>query len=110
MTDVSHSLLLILVISLVTAALRFLPFAVFRDAGRTPKALEYLGGVLPGAVMGMLVVYCFRSTAVLTWPFAMPEILATLTVVGLYLWKRNTLISIGAGTILYMALIQFFFA
>lgn len=106
MNGVAHSLLLVFVISLVTVVLRFLPFVVFRDADKTPKALAYLGSVLPGAIMGMLVIYCFKSTTILTWPFALPELIATVVVVGLYLWKRNTLLSIGVGTVLYMVLIQ----
>lgn len=106
MNELVHSFLLVAVISAVTVAIRFLPFLIFHDSSRTPKALEYLGGVLPGATMGMLVVYCFKGTAVTAWPFALPELIATAAVVGLYLWKRNTLLSIGAGTILYMVLVQ----
>lgn len=109
MIDISHSLLLILVISLVTLILRFLPFVIFRNADKTPKALEYLSTVLPGAIMGMLVIYCFKSAVILTWPFALPELIATIIVVGLYLWKRNTLVSIGVGTVLYMILVQMVF-
>lgn len=105
-----YSLLLIGVISLVTIATRFLPFLIFRDDRKTPKALEYLGSVLPGAIMGMLVVYCFRSTTVTAWPFGLPELLAAIVVVVLYLWKRNTLVSIGVGTILYMILVQILFS
>ena len=104
-----ESLLLIAVISLVTILIRFLPFILFRDETKMPQALEYLGGVLPGTIMGMLVIYCFKSTVVTSWPFALPEIIATVVVVGLYLWKRNTLISIGVGTVLYMALVQVVF-
>jgi branched-subunit amino acid transport protein AzlD len=109
MIDVPHSLALIAVVSLVTVAIRFLPFALFRGGRPIPKTLEYLGGVLPGAIMGMLVVYCFKSTVVTAWPFALPELIATAVVVGLYLWKRNTLLSIGVGTVLYMALVQLVF-
>ncbi len=106
MNDWIHSLLLIAVIAAVTVFIRFLPFFIFRDSSKTPKALEYLGGVLPGATMGMLVVYCFKGTTVLAWPFALPELIATALVVGTYLWKRNILLSIGAGTVLYMVLVQ----
>lgn len=104
-----QSLLLIAVISLMTILTRFLPFLLFRSEEKMPKALEYLGGVLPGAIMGMLVIYCFKSTVVTKWPFALPEIIATVVVVALYLWKKNTLISIGVGTILYMILVQMVF-
>lgn len=101
-----HGLLLIAVIAAVTAVTRFLPFLIFRDEARTPKALEYLGSVLPGAIMGMLVVYCFRSVDLFHMPFALPEIIASAVVVLSYIWKRNTLISIGVGTVLYMFLVQ----
>ena len=101
-----HSILLIAVISLVTILIRFLPFLVFQNENTMPKAFRYLGGVLPGAVMGMLAVYCFKSTVITVWPFALPEIIATAVVVALYLWKKNTLLSIAVGTILYMFLIQ----
>jgi branched-subunit amino acid transport protein AzlD len=109
MIDVPYSLALIAVVALVTVAIRFLPFALFRGDRPIPKTLEYLGGVLPGAIMGMLVVYCFKSTVVTAWPFALPELIATAVVVALYLWKRNTLLSIGVGTVLYMALVQLVF-
>lgn len=104
--NMTHSILLIAVISLVTIFLRFLPFVIFHDENAMPKALKYLGGVLPGAIMGMLVVYCFKSTVVTAWPFALPEVLATAAVVALYLWKKNTLLSVAVGTILYMFLVQ----
>lgn len=104
-----HSLMIIVVVSLVTVFTRFLPFVIFHDDSKIPKALEYLGSVLPGAIMGMLVVYCFKSTAVTVWPFALPELIATVVVAGLYLWKRNTLLSIGIGTVLYMFFVQIVF-
>lgn len=104
-----HSLFIILICTLVTCALRFLPFFLFPSKEKTPKALDYLGGVLPGAIMGMLVVYCYRSTVVTAWPFGLPELIATALVVGLYLWKKNTLLSIGAGTVFYMFLVQIIF-
>jgi len=106
MINVPHSLMLIAVISLVTAITRFLPFIIFGSSRKMPRSLEYLGRVLPGAIMGMLVVYCFRSTAVTVWPFGLPELAATAAVVILYLWKHNTLLAIGAGTVLYMILVQ----
>lgn len=109
MTDNMYTLIMVGVIALVTMALRFLPFIIFSGKRKMPKAMQYLGGVLPGAIMGMLVVYCFKSTVVLSWPYALPEIIAGTVVVGTYLWKKNVLISIGIGTILYMCLVQLVF-
>lgn len=90
-------------------AYALLPFLLFPNSSKTPKFIRYLGKVLPYAVMGMLVVYCLRNVSFTTAPFGAPEALALACVAGLHLWKKNTLLSIGAGTTLYMVLIQFVF-
>lgn len=108
MIDVKYSLILIAVMAIVSLLMRALPFIVF-GKGKIPKAVQYLGNVLPGALMGMLVIYCFKSTVVTSFPFGLPELIATAVVVGLHLWKRNTLLSIGVGTVLYMILVQLVF-
>ena len=104
-----HTLSTIAVIVLVTAALRILPFLLFGGKRQTPAFVLYLGKVLPYAIMGMLVVYCLKSISFAATPFGLPELIATAAVVLLHLWKRNTLLSITAGTILYMILIQMIF-
>lgn len=104
-----HSAAMIAVIALVTAALRFLPFWIFRDNRKTPPLISYLGQVLPFAIMGMLVVYCLKDISLSGAPFGIPEILGCCVVTGLHIWKRNTLLSIGAGTVCYMLLVQFVF-
>ena len=101
--------LAIAVIALVTAALRFAPFVLFAG-GKTPAWLRYFGEVLPYAVMAMLVVYCLRGVSFQTAAGFLPSLIACAIVVGSYVWKRNTLLSILAGTITYMLLVQFFFA
>lgn len=108
MIDVKYSLILIAVMAIVSLLMRALPFIVF-GKGKIPKAVQYLGNVLPGALMGMLVIYCFKSTVVTSFPFGLPELIATAVVVGLHLWKKNTLLSIGVGTVLYMILVQLVF-
>lgn len=42
-------------------------------------------------------------------PFGIPEIIAVLCVVAIHLWKSNTLLSIGIGTIVYIFLVQVVF-
>ena len=105
MTD---KILLIAVIAVVTIALRFLPFLIFRNR-QTPKYIAYLGRVLPFAIMGMLVVYCLRGISLTSMPFGLPELIACALVVALHLWKRNTLLSIIGGTVCYMLLVQLVF-
>ena len=104
-----HSGLIIAVIALVTAALRFLPFLIFGENRKTPPLISYLGQVLPYAIMGMLVVYCLMGISVTSFPFGLPEIIGCAVVTLLHIWKRNTLLSIGAGTVCYMLLVQFVF-
>ena len=99
----------IAVCALVTAGLRFLPFLIFGENRKTPEIVAYLGKVLPFAIMGMLVVYCLKDVSIISAPFGIPEAIGCAVVAGLHVWKRNTLLSIGAGTIAYMLLVQFVF-
>ena len=100
----THAALLVIVMAAVTVLLRFLPFLLFRK--QTPPYITYLGEVLPAAIIGMLVVFCLKDTAVTRAPFGAPELIAGLAVVGLQAWKRNSLASILGGTALYMVLVQ----
>ena len=104
-----HSAAMIAVIALVTAALRFLPFFIFRENRTTPPLVAYLGKVLPFAIMGMLVVYCLKGVSFAAAPYGIPEAIGCAVVVLVHVWKRNTLLSIGAGTVCYMLLVQFVF-
>lgn len=108
MSDV-HSTLIVVVAAAVTIALRFLPFLIFGEKQDTPPLIRHLGQVLPFAIMGMLVVYCLKGISFTAMPFGIPELIACAVVAGLHVWKRNTLLSIGAGTLCYMFLIQFIF-
>ena len=103
-----HSVLIIAVSALVTIALRFLPFLIFGENRKTPPLIAYLGQVLPYAIMGMLVVYCLKDID-LTAAFGLPELIGCAVVALLHIWKRSTLLSIGAGTVCYMLLVQFVF-
>ena len=96
--------ILVAVMAAVTILLRFLPFLVFK--GKTPGYISYLGKVLPSAIVGMLVIYCLRNTSILHAPYALPEVIASAVVIGLQIWKRNSLISILSGTVVYMLMIQ----
>ena len=104
-----NDVLLIAIVALVTIALRFLPFLIFGENRKRPPLIGYLGQVLPYAIMGMLVVYCLKDVNLTTVPFGIPELIGCSVVAVLHLWKRNTLLSIGAGTVCYMLLVQFVF-
>lgn len=101
-----HSLLIVAVMAVFTALTRFLPFLAFPEGRKRPKVITYLGTVLPYALIGMLVVYCFKSVSFFAYPYCIPELLAVVLVTVLHIWKRNTLISVFGGVIFYMVLVQ----
>lgn len=101
---------IVLAVTLGTMITRFLPFVLFPDSKPVPKIVEYLGRTLPAAMMGLLVVYCFKNVSWLSGSHGAPELLAVAAVVILHLWKKNVLLSIAGGTALYMILVQAVFA
>ncbi len=104
-----QAILLIIVVSVVTIILRFLPFIIFNGKKEPPKIITYLGSILPFSVMAMLVVYCFKDISITNFSFGLPEVIAGIIVILLHIWKKNTLLSVISGTIVYMLLIQFIF-
>lgn len=104
-----QTLIIILAVALGTIVTRFTPFLLFPEKKEVPKYITYLGKVLPPAMMGLLVVYCFKSVSVFRQPYGIPEGIATLVIIILHRWKNNVLLSIGGGSLLYMILVQFVF-
>lgn len=107
MNEPLHSVLIVAVVSLVTIALRCAPFLIFGD--KPPKTVRLLDTVLPYAVMGMLIVYCLKDVSLTNAPHGLPELIAGAVVIGLHLWRKNTLLSILVGTVVYMLLVQLVF-
>ena len=56
-------------------------------------------------MIGLLVVYCLKDAVFTSW-HGLPELIAIVFIVALHKWKKNTLLSIAGGTILYMILVQ----
>ncbi|MBQ7094896.1 MAG: branched-chain amino acid transporter permease [Clostridia bacterium] len=104
----SQEIITIAICALGTMLTRFLPFLIF-SKGKTPRYIQYLGKALPAAIFSMLVVYCLKDVSLLSGSHGLPELLSIALIIGLHLWKRNMLLSIAAGTICYMALVQFIF-
>jgi branched-subunit amino acid transport protein AzlD len=95
----------IIAVAVGTMLTRFLPFFIFPEGKKPPEYITYLGSVLPYAVIGLLVVYCLKDAFDGKY-FAVPEMIAVLFIIVLHKWKKNTLLSIGGGTVLYMFLVQ----
>ncbi len=100
------SIIMIAVVALITLFLRSAPFMLFSGRRGTPKVITYLGSVLPAAIIAALVVYCLRSTDFTAAPYGIPGLVSVIVVALLHIWKKNTLISILGGTVLYMVLIR----
>ena len=107
MSSNMNAAILIAAMSITTILLRFLPFLVFKK--ETPPYISYLGKVLPPAIIGMLVIYCLKDVTPTVSPYGIPELIAAACVVILQVWKRNSLISILTGTVIYMMLVQMVF-
>ena len=105
----SQALILIFIMAAITFIVRGLPFLLFPGNKETPPYIVYLGKVLPFAIIGMLVVYCLKDIQIAQAPFGIPELITTLAIVAVHVWKRNTLLSIAGGTLLYMFLVQVIF-
>ena len=105
MTD-TQILISILLLTAGTMLTRFLPFAVFTENRQPPAFIQYLGKVLPAAIFSMLVVYCLKNVQLFSGSHGLPEFIAIGITTALHLWKRQILLSIAGGTVVYMLLVQ----
>ena len=106
---VTEQIITISMCALATVTTRFLPFLVFSEKRKTPPYIEYLGKVLPLAVFGMLIIYCLKGVSFFSGNHAIPELIGIAVTALLHLWKKQMLVSIAGGTIVYMLLIRFVF-
>ena len=102
--DNLNAILIIAVMSLGTLLLRGLPFLIFSAQDKLPDTIVYLGKVLPSAVLGMLVIYCWKDINILATPHGFYELTASLVVILVQVWRRNMILSIIAGTAAFMLL------
>ena len=89
-----------------TMITRFLAFILFPTSKTPPAFVQYLGKMLPSAVMGLLVIYSFKNFQLTATPENMAAIIASVVLIAIHLWKRHLLLSIASGTILYMVCLQ----
>lgn len=105
----AEQIITVAAVVLGTMLTRFLPFLLFPAGRRTPKYVEYLGKVLPGAVFGLLVIYCLKNVNVFSDAHGLPELISIAVVAALHLWKKQMFLSIAGGTVCYMLLVQLVF-
>ncbi|MBT2696167.1 branched-chain amino acid transporter permease [Bacillus sp. ISL-40] len=107
--SLTQQIITIAMVVLGTVLTRFLPFIVFPSGKPTPQYVQYLGKVLPTAVIGLLVIYCFKDVSLVSGSHGLPELIGVVVVALLHFWKKNMLLSIAVGTIVYMILVQLVF-
>lgn len=99
--------ILIAAAAIGTMFTRFTPFLAFGGEKPAPKYVQYLGKALPGAALGLLVIYCLKNVDITTGDHGIPVFIAMLLTVAIHIWKRQMLLSIAAGTVVYVLLINF---
>lgn len=107
--SVGRSMIIILAVAVTIFFTRLIPFLFFPKGKKIPPVIQYLGNVLPPAVIGMLVIYCLKTVNFVVLSHWIPEFIAVSVVIVLHIWKRNNFLSIGVGTVLYMFLVQVVF-
>jgi branched-subunit amino acid transport protein AzlD len=107
--SLSQQIITIAMVVLGTMITRFLPFILFPAGKSTPKYIQYLGQVLAGAIFGMLMIYCLKNVSIFSGSHGIPEMIAIVLVIIVHKAKRNMLLSIASGTLVYMLMVQLIF-
>lgn len=102
-----YDLILIGIAAITTFLLRALPFLLFSGKHSMPSTVQKVSELLPPAIMAVLVVYCIKDSISSPESGTIATGIAVLAVIGLHLWKRNTLLSIFGGTAIYMVCLRF---
>ncbi len=105
MKDIIYMLSVILLVALITFGTRVLPF-VFFNSRAPPAILSTIEKSLPPMILMLLLIYCLKDVQWSSFPFGAPELFTIAVVTVLHVWKRNAMLSIFTGTILYMVLVQ----
>ncbi len=101
----SEAFVAIPIMALVIFLLRVFPFAFFSKK-EPPAIFNYIGKYLPPLVMAVLIIYSLQSVQFTSIPYGVPHIAGCFFTVVMHLWKKNAMLSIFGGTIVYMLLIN----
>lgn len=98
-----------LIIAAATLIIRFLPFIIIRNSIAERRYIKFLGDMMPYSMIALLVIYCLKDVNLIKYPYGIPELISIAIIIVLHIFKRNVLISIGVGTVIYMFLVQAIF-
>lgn len=103
MIDTSYALGVLAAMAVVTFGIRALPFLAARFLQSHPL-VQRLGRFLPLAIMTLLLLHTLMGSARDNPSGPWAELAAVATVLALQWWYRHALLSILAGTALYVLL------
>lgn len=99
------TLLQIISIAGVNAFLRAIPHIIFNKT-EVPDTIQYIGKVLPHTIMIILVIYCLKGTSLNISTNTAATLLSLTATVIIHLLKKDTLISVISGTVIYMCILH----
>jgi len=91
--------------ALATVLTRALPFWLPARWWSAPWVQTLRVG-LPAVILLLLLVYSLLGVRWTHAPWGAREVIALAVTIGLHLWRRHALLSIGAGTATFMVLVQ----
>ena len=95
------------VMTIVNYLTRVFPFVFFRKK-EPPKYVVFIETYFPPVIMTILILYTLKDIDFNTAPYGLKEIMSVFFTAFLHIWLKNYLVSIFAGTIFYMVLVQYF--
>ncbi|UQS85936.1 AzlD domain-containing protein (plasmid) [Nicoliella spurrieriana] len=101
----TQQIITIAIASIATMATRFTPFLIFPENRETPAFIKYLGDYLPPAILGILVVYCYKDQILTINHNTLISVIAGIITLGLHFWRKNMMLSILAGTASYVLMV-----
>jgi branched-subunit amino acid transport protein AzlD len=106
MLSLQNACILTLVMALVIFFCRLFPFIFFRNLQKTnvsaERLIRFVEKTAPPVAMTVLTFNAAASTINEDINLSLPVIAAAALTALLHIWKRNPLLSIFAGTALYM--------
>lgn len=97
----------IAIMAVVNYITRVFPFVFFRK-NELPTYLVFIEKFFPAVIMTILIFYSIKDIDFSLAPYGLKEVGGIIFTAILHITLKNYLVSIFAGTIFYMVLIQYY--
>ena len=99
-------LFIIIGCALITFTIRAVPFIVFRNKKKMSPVVKYLSDYLPPSIIAALIVYCIKQVFTQSAVYNYAVFIGIAVTAVIHILKKNTLLSITAGTLCYMIIVS----